>query len=169
MNKRILILTNHSFMLWQFRRELIAALQERGCRMIVGVPFGEHIDDFRAMGCKMIDTPLERRGMNPVRDAELYRTYIRIITDEHPDMVITYSIKPNIYGGYACRRLSVPYCVNVQGLGSAFQRRGIAHLVTAMYKIAAKDAKVVFFENEGNAASSRKHKITPREQQRLAA
>ena len=58
MNKRILILTNHSFMLWQFRRELIAALQERGCRMIVGVPFGEHIDDFRAMGCKMIDTPL---------------------------------------------------------------------------------------------------------------
>lgn len=167
MNKRILILTNHSFMLWQFRRELIAALQERGCRMIVGVPFGEHIDDFRAMGCKMIDTPLERRGMNPVRDAELYRTYIRIITDEHPDMVITYSIKPNIYGGYACRRLSVPYCVNVQGLGSAFQRRVIAHLVTAMYKIAVKDAKVVFFENEGNAAYFRKQKITPREQQQV--
>ena len=96
MNKRILILTNHSFMLWQFRRELIAALQNRSYRIIVGVPFGEHIDDFRAIGCKMIDTPLERRGMNPVRDAELYRTYIRIITDEHPDMVITYSIKPNI-------------------------------------------------------------------------
>ena len=55
----------------------------------------------------------------------------------------------------------------MQGLGSAFQRRGIAHLVTAMYKIAVKDAKVVFFENEGNAAYFRKQKITPREQQRV--
>ena len=69
--KRILILTNHSFMLWQFRRELIMALQGRGCQVIIGVPFGDHIDDFERTGCKMIDTQLERRGLNPIRDMKL--------------------------------------------------------------------------------------------------
>ena len=163
--KRILILTNHSFMLWQFRRELIMALQDRGCQVIIGVPFGDHIDDFERIGCKMIDTPLERRGLNPIRDMKLYRQYVRIITEENPDLVITYSIKPNVYGGYACRKLSVPYCVNVQGLGSAFQKPMVARLVTAMYKVAVKEAKVVFFENEGNARYFRKKNITPEAQQ----
>lgn len=163
--KRILILTNHSFMLWQFRRELIMALLDKEYEVIIGVPFGDHINDFQRIGCKMIDTPLERRGLNPFRDLGLYRQYVRIITEENPDMVITYSIKPNVYGGYACRRLSVPYCVNVQGLGSAFQQSLVARLVTKMYKVAVKEAKVVFFENEGNAAYFRKKKITPPEQQ----
>lgn len=165
--KRILILTNHSFMLWQFRRELISALLEMGHKVIIGVPFGDHVDDFKAMGCQMIDTPLERRGMNPFRDLGLYHKYFKIMLEENPDMVITYSIKPNIYGGYACRKLSIPYCVNVQGLGTAFQRPNVARLVIQMYKTAVKDAKVVFFENEGNAAYFRKKKITPREQQRV--
>lgn len=162
---RILILTNHSFMLWQFRRELIEALMDRGHKVIIGVPFGDHIEDFRNLGCTMIDTPLERRGLNPFRDIKLYRNYVNIITEENPDLVITYSIKPNIYGGAACRKLSVPYCVNVQGLGSAFQNDYIAKLVTWMYKWAVRDAKVVFFENEGNAAYFRKKKITPASQQ----
>ena len=165
--KKILILTNHSFMLWKFRRELIARMLSMGYQVVIGVPFGEHVDDFRAIGCRMVDTPLERRGLNPFRDLSLYRTYFRILTEENPDMVVTYSIKPNIYAGYACRKLSIPYCVNVQGLGSAFQKAVIAQLVTLMYKVAVKDAKVVFFENEGNAAYFRKKQITPASQQRV--
>lgn len=165
--KRILILTNHSFMLWQFRRELIAALMERGIEIVIGVPFGDHIEDFEAMGCRMIDTPLERRGINPLHDVSLYRQYRQILHTESPDMVITYSIKPNIYGGFACRTLGIPYCVNVQGLGTAFQKKGIAQLVTLMYTVALKKAKVVFFENSANAELFRKRKITPARQQVL--
>ena len=59
-------------------------------------------------------------------------------------MVITYSIKPNVYAGYACRKLKIPYCVNVQGLGTAFQKEPIASLVTLMYKVALKKAKPYF-------------------------
>ena len=40
-----------------------------------------------------------------------------------PDLVITYTIKPNIYGGSVCRLLSVPYVVNITGLGTAFQKK----------------------------------------------
>ncbi len=163
--KKILILSNHSFMLWQFRRELIAAMIAQGMEVTLGLPFGEHIADFRSLGCRLINIPVDRRGINPVRDLRLFRQYRQILRSEKPDMVITYSIKPNIYAGFACRMLKIPYCVNVQGLGTAFQRPLIRSIVTLMYRVALKKAKVVFFENSGNAEVFRSKKITPKSRQ----
>ena len=54
--KHILILSNHSFMLWQFRRELIRTMLKSDMEVVIGVPFGDHVEDFRDMGCRMIDT-----------------------------------------------------------------------------------------------------------------
>jgi len=80
-------------------------------------------------------------------------------------MVITYSIKPNVYAGLACRMLKVPYCVNVQGLGTAFQKKGISSLVTLLYRLAAKKARTLFFENAESAEIFREKKISPASQQ----
>jgi galacturonosyltransferase len=157
---KFLIATNHSYMLWQFRRELIAALQERG-EVVLCMPFVGHEKDFMAMGCHCIDTPFERRGVNPITDAKLLTTYRRILRVEKPDMVITYSIKPNVYMGYLCGQMGVPYCINVQGLGTAFQKEPIATLVTKMYTVSCRKAKAVFFENKSNAQEFVKRKILP--------
>lgn len=159
---KILIATNHSYMLYQFRRELIAELM-RDNEVVLSMPFVGHEDNFAAMGCRCIPTDIDRRSINPVTDLALYHTYCRLLKSEHPDLVITYSIKPNIYAGYACRRMGIPYCVNVQGLGTAFQKKGIAQLVTAMYQIALKKAKTVFFENQGNAREFMRRHIVPKE------
>ena len=147
---KFLILTNHSYMLWQFRRDLIAALQQRG-EVVLSMPFVGHEKEFEAAGCRCIETDVDRRGINPFRDVKLLQNYKRLLLEEHPDMVITYSIKPNIYGAWLCGKLGIPCCVNVQGLGTAFQKKGIAAVVTQMYRAALKTAKVVFFENENNA------------------
>ncbi len=147
---KYLVITNHSYMLWQFRKELIEELLKKG-EVVISVPFGEHIEDFEALGCRMVNTELDRRGINPLKDLKLYKAYKALLKAEKPDMVITYSIKPNVYAGYACRRMNIPYCVNVQGLGTAFQKIGLAQMVTVMYRTALKKAKTVFFENEGNA------------------
>ena len=163
--KKILILTNHSFMFWQFRRELTGQLQKEGCDVTIGMPKGDHWEDFAAMGCNLIDVDVDRRGINPVTDMKLFFRYWKLLKTEKPDMVITYSIKPNIYGGFACRMQKIPYCVNVQGLGSAFEKAGIAQLVTLLYRVAVKKAKTVFFENTGNAAIFRDKSITPEHQQ----
>ena len=157
---KFLIITNHSYMLWQFRRELIAALQERG-EVVLSMPFVGHERDFMAMGCRCIDTPFERRSINPVTDGKLLLTYHRMLREEKPDLVITYSIKPNIYVGFLCGQMHIPYCVNVQGLGTAFQKELIATLVTQMYRVALKRAKAVFFENEGNAREFVERGILP--------
>ncbi len=161
-NKHFLIFTNHSFMLWQFRRELIQDLLTRG-DVTIALPFGDHVDDFENLGCKMIDLPFGRRTKNPFSELKLYFNYKKILKTQKPDVVITYSIKPNIYGGFACRRKKIPYCVNVQGLGTAFQTKGLAVLVTFMYKVALKKAKVVFFENQANADLFLERKIIPKE------
>lgn len=107
-NKKFLIITNHSYMLWQFRRELIAALMERG-EVVISMPFVGHEEDFEAMGCRCLDVKLDRRSINPVTDIGLYFHYRKLLKTEKPDMVITYSIKPNVYAGFACRQMGIPY------------------------------------------------------------
>ena len=155
---KILILTNHSYMLYRFRLELIQELMKTH-EVVLSMPFVGHEDDFKALGIRCIETAVDRRGINPITDLTLFRAYQKLLKAERPDMVITYSIKPNIYGGIACRLAGIPYCANVQGLGTAFQTRGLAQFVTILYQVALGKAKTVFFENEANAEEFRKRKI----------
>ena len=147
---KILILTNHSYMLYRFRLELIQELM-KSHEVVLSMPFVGHEEDFQALGLRCIETDIDRRGINPATDLKLFHTYLRLLKEEKPDLVITYSIKPNIYGGLACRIAGFPYCANVQGLGTAFQRKGLAQFVTVLYKLALGKARTVFFENRENA------------------
>ena len=148
---KFLILTNHSYMLWQFRRELIRELMQT-YTVYLAMPFVGHEEDFKEMGARCIRVSFERRSKDPFKDIRLFRTYLALLDKIHPDKVMTYSIKPNIYGGLACRIRKIPYFSNVQGLGTAFQTRPLADLVTIMYKEGLRGARKVFFENEANAA-----------------
>lgn len=162
--KKVLIATNYSFMLYRFRRELIEALMAEH-EVVLTMPFTGHEEDFLAMGLKCIETPLQRRSVNPFTDLKLIRNYERILKTEKPDAVITYSIKPNIYAGYLCGKLGIPFYANVQGLGTAFQKPGLAQFVTLLYKTAFRKVQKVFFENETNAAEFRKRGILKQEKQ----
>ena len=157
---KILIMTNHSYMLYRFRLELIQELKKEH-DVVLSMPFVGHEDDFRALGLRCIETDVDRRGLNPVTDLRLFRTYQKLLKEERPALVITYSIKPNIYGGLACRMAGIPYCANVQGLGTAFQRKGLARFVTVLYKLALGKAKTVFFENKANAEEFCRRRILP--------
>ena len=159
---KILIITNHSYMLYRFRRDLIESLQAEH-EVVLSMPFVGHEDDFRAMGLRCIHTEIDRRGINPKTDWKLLMHYRKLLKEEHPDLVLTYSIKPNIYAGLVCSMLGIPFCANVQGLGTAFQRKGLAQFVTVLYKAALRKARVVFFENQGNAQEFIDRKIIPRE------
>lgn len=149
---RILILTNFDVGLYQFRRELIQELLTKN-EVYISLPYGELVAPLVEMGCFFFDTPMERRGMNPVRDAKLFAAYRRIFREVKPEKVICYTIKPNIYGGFAARLAGIPYAVNITGLGTAFESGGLLKkMVTAMYRLSCKKAKTVFFENAENRA-----------------
>ncbi len=147
---KILILANNDIGLYQFRKELIEELLKKNT-VSISLPYGELVEPLKKMGCTFINIPLERRGINPVKDFGLFIRYYKLLKTQNPELVITYTIKPNIYGGFACRLCKIPYAVNITGLGTAFQKKGILRrLVTIMYKIGLKKARTVFFENEEN-------------------
>lgn len=162
--KRILILANNDIGLYKFRKELIHELLKEN-EVYVSLPYGELVDPLKQMGCKFIDTFVDRRGINPIKDFKLMRDYLSIVKHVKPDMIITYTIKPNIYGGLIARLLHIQYAINITGLGTAFQKDNfIKKLVSFMYKFSCKKAKVIFFENEGNKEIFMKNKLIKEDQ-----
>ena len=148
---RVLILANFDLGLYKFRKELIEELLNRGVEVYISLPDGDLVRPLEKMGCVFIDTPVDRRGINPKTDFGLLKRYKRMMKDVNPDLVITYTIKPNIYGGIAARQARKQYAVNITGLGTAFEKHGIIRtIVINLYKYALKKAKVVFFENSSN-------------------
>ena len=111
--KRILILANFDVGLYKFRKELIQKMLEKNYEVYISLPDGELVRKLEEMGCKFINTLVDRRGINPKTDAKLMFFYRKLIKKLHPDLVVTYTIKPNIYGGLMCRMLRVPYAVNI--------------------------------------------------------
>ena len=148
--KKILIITNHSYMLYRFRLELIQKLAEEH-EVILSMPFVGHEEDFQKLGLRCIETKLERRGMNPIKDYSLIKEYKHQLKEIQPDLVITFSIKPNVYAGWLCGRERIPYAAVVQGLGSAFERPLLSRVASLLYRISLRKALAVYFENDTNA------------------
>lgn len=148
--KKILILANYSAGLYDFRHDLIIELKK--CNSVyAATPDGDKIDLLRDICDDVILTDVDRRGTNPFKDIKLISAYYKIIKNIKPDLVITYTVKPNLYGGFASRLLKIPYAVNITGLGSAIEGGGLLQkAICAMYKPVLKNARTVFFENSDN-------------------
>ena len=162
---RILILTNYANGLYLFRRELLKALLADGHEVLVSLPPDEMVERLKGISAggsspQIIETPFERRGMNPFRDLKLFMTYGRLLRERKPDAVLTYTIKPNLYGGLACRLSHIPYLANVTGLGTAIERGGVlSRILLAMYRLSLNRAVTVFFQNQGNRDFLGRHGI----------
>ena len=148
---KILILANNSIGLYKFRKELIEELVKNN-KVFISLPGGEFIKELVDLGCEFIDTNISRRGTNPITDLKLMVRYKKILKKVKPDVVLTYTIKPNIYGGMMCRLFKIPYITNITGLGTAVDNGGLLRSITIfLYKLALKNASCVFFQNKENA------------------
>lgn len=147
---KILILTNHDLGLYKFRKELLETLVKDN-EVFVSLPVGKFTESIKNIGCKYIETSFDRKGTSITGDLELYKTYKKIILDVRPDIVLTYTIKPNVYGGLACQKLHIPYITNVTGLGSAIENGGLLQFISLnLYKLGLRKASKIFFQNNAN-------------------
>ena len=141
------------------------AFLEEGHTVYVSLPPDENVDKLRSLRCggravRIIETPFERRGNNPARDLKLFLDYRRLLKQYQPGAVLTYTIKPNLYGGLACRLGHVPYLCNVTGLGTAIEDGGaLSRILLRFYKISMKKAERVFFQNAKNREFMNRHGI----------
>lgn len=148
---KILILANNDIGLYKFRKELIEELLKDN-EVFISLPNGKFIKNLVSLGCQFIDTNISRRGTNPITDFKLMVEYQKILNRVKPDVVLTYTIKPNIYGGMICRLMKTPYIANITGLGTAVENEGLLQSITVfLYKIALRNASCVFLQNKENA------------------
>jgi glycosyltransferase involved in cell wall biosynthesis len=149
--KRILILSNHFITLYNFRKELITRLIEEGHEVFISMPKANENSFFRDMGCKIIETPIDRRGINPIRDIGLILKYIKIMKKVNPDIIFSYTIKPNIYGCVSSNLLNYKQISNITGTGATFlKNNSVSSIAKVLYKISLKKSYKVFFQNSGD-------------------
>lgn len=157
---RILILANFDAGLYKFRKELIQELVKEH-QVSICLPKGDYTERLINLGCHFISCNLlDRRGKNPLKDLKLLSFYKETLKAIKPDIVFTYTIKPNVYGGMACASLDIPYVVNITGLGSAVENGGLLQKITlGLYKLGLRKAKMVFFQNKENQEFMLRHGI----------
>ncbi len=150
--RTIAIISNEHSWTYNLRKEIIEALLLQGDKIILIVPYGEKIELLKQMGCEYYDVPMfSRRGKNPFVELRLIIEYKSLLKLIKPDVVLTYTIKPNLYGGFVCRMLNIPNIANITGLGTAADKKGlISYAAKCLYKIGLSKSTCVFAQNKGN-------------------
>ena len=158
--KTILILVNKQTTILNFRLEVVAALVEAGYRVYVSVPEGDRLKEIEAVGAQIILTPMKKESTDPFHDLALLRTYKKMIRKVRADMVMTYTIKPNVYGGMAAAACGVPYVATITGLGTALEKGGwMQKIALTLYRLGCRKISKIFFQNSQNMAFFEQHKL----------
>ncbi|PIC63995.1 glycosyltransferase family 1 protein [Sporosarcina sp. P13] len=157
---KILVLANFGMGLYNFRKELLEKLIQQNNEVYISLPNDEYVSKLEDIGCRFIDTQLNRRGTNPISDFKLFLFYRKIIKKIKPDVVLTYTIKPNVYGGMACTITKTPYITNITGLGTSVENKGLMQKITLqLYRIGLKKSSCIMFQNDTNQIFFRKKSI----------
>ena len=158
--KRVMIVCNSLVGLMSFRKELLETLLKKKYELSVLAPPYKFSKDLKNMGITFIPIDMELRGTNPFKDIKLMKTYKKYIKENKPNVVLTYTIKPNAYAGYICGKLDIPYIANVTGLGTSVEQPGFLQKITLfLYKRGLKKAKCIFFQNQDNLDFMVKHNV----------
>lgn len=165
-SNRVLILSNSFGGLHSFRKEVYQAFRDNGYDVYISCPLVGDEDKarwFENIGCKLIDIKFNRQGTNPLSDIKLMLDYRKLIKQINPIAVLTYTIKPNLYGGMACALCGVPQIANVTGLGAAVEYPGLMQKFTIMlYKMGMWKTHLTFFQNDENRQFCLKHGMVNR-------
>jgi glycosyltransferase involved in cell wall biosynthesis len=168
--KRIIIISNHSSSLINFRGHLLKTLVNKGHEVMAIAPLDEHADivsrQLKKIGVLFKDYSLSRGSLNFLREYNSYCAIRDIIKNYKPHIVIAYTVKPVIYTGIAMRYFSeVKYYPLITGLGYGFTEGGgikrnlIKHLMIFLYKQALKYPYRIIFQNNDDKNLFRKLKI----------
>ena len=148
--KKILIFANDDLVIYKCRKELVQKLLE-DYEVHLCIKKFKWYDELEKMGCKITYIDVDRNGTNIKNDIKLFFEYRKIKEKINPDVILTYNIKPNIYANLFSNCKKQISIVNITGLGKAVENAGILQKLTVfLYKIAMKNARCIFFQNQGN-------------------
>ncbi|MCH9740018.1 MAG: glycosyltransferase family 4 protein [Epsilonproteobacteria bacterium] len=147
--KRVVIVLNTSWNIYNFRLNLMKSLRDKGFKVIALAPKDDYSEKLKDEGFEWVDLPLENDGTNPIKELLQIIRFYKIYKQINPDIVLHYTIKPNIYGTLAAKCLNIPVINNVSGLGTIFLNESLsAKVAKLLYRVSFRFADAVFFQNE---------------------
>ena len=148
MTKTIAIVINTSWNIYNFRAALLKALQEEGYKIIAIAPYDVYVPKLEALGFEYHEIKINNKGTNPLEDIKLIWDFYQLYKKLAPDVILHYTIKPNIYGAFAARMLEIPVISNISGLGTVFLDNSFSSKVAKLlYRLALKSPQKVFYQN----------------------
>ena len=129
---RVLFLSNNSYGMYSFRKEVVQAAADKA-EVYLCTPQSADIAYWEGIGCRFIPCDFDRQGINPFKEIKLFYNYNKILKQIKPDIVFTYTIKPNIYGGFVCARAGLPYVANITGIGKALGNEGFLSRIAILF------------------------------------
>lgn len=164
----VLMSVNAAWNIWNFRRPLVSALIADGHRVTVLAPRDGFVADLEKLGCLFVPLQISAKGLNPAEGLQLLRQFKRIFKAERPDVILSFTIKNNIFGAMAARSRNVPFVPNVTGLGTAFLSGSLLlQVAKGLYRNAFKRPPVIFFQNEDDRDLFLDYKLVRAQQARL--
>jgi glycosyltransferase involved in cell wall biosynthesis len=151
---RVVILYNTSWYVYLLRRNLISALREAGCEVIVVAPRDTYTERLIDLGVRHLSIPLEPGSANPLTELRAIRAIARTLKALQPHAVLSFTVKCNLYAGLCKRLTRFVQVANISGLGIAFERPGFMRsLATSLYKVALRPTDHIFFQNDDDLRS----------------
>lgn len=145
---RIAIVLNTSWNIYNFRMNFVKTLLAKGYEVHTVAPVDAFTPHLKDMGCHHHPVRMDSRGINPVKDFALLVELWSIYRKVKPDIILHYTIKPNVYGSMAAAILKIPAVNNVCGLGTVFLKKNfLSKIAILLYKWSFRFPKKVFFQN----------------------
>ena len=125
------------------------ALKEKGYEVIAVSPEdGKYSELLKKEFSFFAVKNLDRKGTNPIKDLKLFFEYFLLFRKLKPDLVINFTIKPNIYGSISAGLFGIPSISVITGLGYVFIREiWLTKLVKLLYWLAFRFNRAVVFLN----------------------
>ena len=145
---KVAIVLNTSWNIYNFRMNFVNALLKQGHEVHTIAPVDEYTHYLVEAGCQHHNVYMDSRGANLIKDLALIAELGRIYFNVKPDVILQYTIKPNVYGTLAAALLRIPVINNVCGLGTVFLKGGLVSVIAKLlYKISFRFPEKVFFQN----------------------
>jgi glycosyltransferase involved in cell wall biosynthesis len=145
---KVAIVLNTSWNIYNFRINFVRTLIEKGYEVHTIAPVDGYTRRLQEAGCVHHPVRMDSRGINPLKDIGLILELRGIYKKLRPDIILHYTIKPNIYGSIAAASLGIPTVNNVCGLGTVFLRKSLwSRIAIQLYRLSFRFPKKVFFQN----------------------
>ncbi|MFN8340505.1 MAG: glycosyltransferase family 4 protein [Cyclobacteriaceae bacterium] len=160
---KIAIVLNTSWNIYNFRMNFVRNLQEQGHEIHTIAPRDEYTKYLIEAGCIHHDVKMDSRGANPIKDTALFVELFLIYRKLQPDVILHYTVKPNVFGSLAAGLLGIPAISNVCGLGTVFLKKNIISAIAILlYKISFRFPRKIFFQNPEDLDLFLRLRLAPR-------